>query len=89
MSTWEIAKPQRLALDGEVGETISGSVTCDLDAFPQVRGSGVAGMNAASGRIGNGSGTLNAYAVSGAVFLLARPALDGEAGPLAEGGSET
>jgi hypothetical protein len=48
MSTWEIAKPQRLALDGEVGETISG-----------------------------------------AVFLLARPALDGEAGPLAEGGSET
>jgi DUF4097 and DUF4098 domain-containing protein YvlB len=62
----------------------SGRVT---SAFPQVRGNGLPGMNAASGRIGSGSGTLDAYAVSGAVSLLARPALDGEAGPLADDGS--
>jgi len=53
----------------------SGRVT---SAFPQVRAVGLPGIHSASGRIGSGSGTLKAYAVSGAVSLLARPATDFE-----------
>lgn len=58
----------------------SGRVT---SAFPQVRAIGMPGMRSASGRIGTGSGTLNAYAVSGSVSLLASPA-----GDFAEPGTE-
>jgi hypothetical protein len=52
---------------------ISGRVT---SAFREVRGSGVPGLHTANGRIGTGSGTLNAQAVSGSVSLLARPTED-------------
>jgi len=62
--------PEDADLDVSLGAT-SGRVT---SAFPQVRGSGMPGTHSAAGRIGTGSGTLNAYAVSGSVSLLARPA---------------
>jgi len=64
--------PEDADLDVNLGAT-SGRVT---SAFPQVRPSGRPGQNAASGRIGSGSGTLNAHAVSGSVSLLARPSED-------------
>jgi hypothetical protein len=53
----------------------SGRVT---SAFPQVRSNPTPGFQAASGRIGSGSGTLSAYALSGSVSLLARAAVDRE-----------
>ena len=49
----------------------SGRVT---SAFPEIRSSGMPGLHHATGRIGTGAGTLRAYAVSGSVNLLARPA---------------
>jgi Putative adhesin len=52
---------------------ISGRVT---SAFPEVHSSRTPGLHAANGRIGSGSGTLNAHAVSGSVSLLARPSED-------------
>lgn len=64
--------PEDADLDVSLSAT-SGRVT---SAFPQVRATGVAGFNRASGRIGSGSGALNAYAMSGPVSLLARPAED-------------
>jgi hypothetical protein len=66
--------PADADLDVHLSAT-SGRVT---SAFPEVRAKGgPAGMpRSASGRIGTGSGTLNAYAVSGSVSLLARPAED-------------
>ena len=64
--------PEDADLDVNLGAT-SGRVT---SAFPQVRPTGRPGHNAASGRIGTGSGTLNAHAVSGSVSLLARPSED-------------
>jgi len=60
--------PTDADLDVRLGAT-SGRVT---SAFPQVRASGLPGLQAASGRIGSGSGTLNAHAISGSVSLLAR-----------------
>jgi hypothetical protein len=68
--------PEDADLDVSLGAT-SGRVT---SAFPQVRGSSLPGTHAANGRIGGGSGTLRAYAVSGSVSLLARPHL----GPIDE-----
>jgi hypothetical protein len=50
--------------------TTSGRVT---SAFPQVRTESLPGRHHAEGRLGAGSGTLTAYAVSGSVSLLARP----------------
>ncbi len=64
--------PEDADLDVSLSAT-SGRVT---SGFPQIRGSGLPGTHAARGRIGSGSGTLNAYAVSGSVSLLARPAND-------------
>jgi DUF4097 and DUF4098 domain-containing protein YvlB len=64
--------PEDADLDVHLSAT-SGRVT---SAFPQVRAKGNAGMRSASGRIGTGAGTLNAYAVSGSVSLLARPSGD-------------
>ena len=61
--------PEDADLDVHLSAT-SGRIT---SAFPQVRPNGRPGIKAASGRIGTGSGTLNAYAVSGSVSLLARP----------------
>jgi hypothetical protein len=52
---------------------LSGRVT---SAFREVRPTGVPGLNSASGRIGEGTGQLSAYAISGSVSLLARPAED-------------
>jgi hypothetical protein len=61
--------PEDADLDVHLSAT-SGRVT---SAFPQVRTQGGPGMRSARGRIGTGAGTLNAYAVSGSVSLLARP----------------
>jgi hypothetical protein len=61
---------------------ISGRVT---SAFREVRGNSAPGLHGASGRIGQGTGTLNAHAVSGSVSLLARPADDDLIAPAAEG----
>jgi DUF4097 and DUF4098 domain-containing protein YvlB len=61
--------PEDADLDVSLNAT-SGRVT---SAFPQVRVTGMPGIHSASGRIGTGSGTLKAFAVSGAVSLLARP----------------
>lgn len=66
--------PEDADLDVSLNAT-SGRVT---SAFPQVRTVGLPGIHSASGRIGTGSGTLKAYAVSGAVSLLARPATESE-----------
>jgi hypothetical protein len=62
--------PEDVDLDVNLGAT-SGRVT---SAFSEVRASGPIGSRSASGRIGSGSGTLRAFAVSGSVSLLARPA---------------
>lgn len=64
--------PEDADLDVSLNAT-SGRVT---SAFPQVRTVGMPGIHSASGRIGTGSGTLAAYAVSGAVSLLAAPATE-------------
>jgi hypothetical protein len=64
--------PEDADLDVELGAT-SGRITSH---FPQIRSSGLPGLSSAAGRIGTGSGTLRAYAVSGSVSLLARPAED-------------
>ncbi len=71
--------PEDADFEVSLGAT-SGRIT---SAFPQVRGSGMPGTNSASGRIGSGSGTLRAFAVSGSVSLLARPAED--FGPIGDG----
>jgi hypothetical protein len=60
--------PTDADLDVRLGAT-SGRVT---SAFPEVRPSGRPGSHAAWGRIGSGTGTLNAHAISGSVSLLAR-----------------
>jgi Toastrack DUF4097 len=67
--------PEDADLDVSLSAT-SGRVT---SAFPQIHGSTLPGTRSASGRIGSGSGTLRAYAVSGSVSLLARPS--GDFGP--------
>jgi hypothetical protein len=64
--------PADADLDVHLSAT-SGRVT---SAFPQVRAGGGPRLRSASGRIGAGSGTLNAYAVSGSVSLLSRPTED-------------
>lgn len=71
--------PEDADLDVSLGAA-SGRVT---SAFPQVRGSAMPGSHSANGRLGGGSGTLRAYAVSGSVSLLARPSED--FGPEPEG----
>jgi hypothetical protein len=67
-----IRVPEDADLDVSLNAT-SGRIT---SAFPQIRASGMFGMNSASGRIGTGSGTLTAHAVSGAVSLLAGPSIE-------------
>ena len=64
--------PEDADLDVSLGAT-SGRVT---SGFPQIRVSGLPGSHSAAGRIGTGSGTLRAFAVSGSVSLLARPSED-------------
>ena len=64
--------PEDADLDVTLG-AMSGRVT---SAFPQVRGSGMPGLRHANGRIGSGSGSLRAHAISGSVSLLSRPADD-------------
>lgn len=64
--------PEDADLDVNLGTT-SGRVT---SAFPQVQVSRAPGHNSARGRVGAGSGVLKAYAVSGAVSLLARRSED-------------
>jgi hypothetical protein len=64
--------PEDADLEVSLGAT-SGRV---VSAFPQIRVSGLPGTHSAAGRIGTGSGTLRAFAVSGSVSLLARPSED-------------
>jgi hypothetical protein len=59
--------PRDADLEVALGAT-SGRVT---SAFPDVRTSNLPGVHSATGRIGSGTGTLNAHAVSGSVSLLA------------------
>jgi hypothetical protein len=61
--------PTDANLDVSLNAT-SGRVRSD---FPQVRNDRSPGVHSAHGRIGAGSGTLSASAVSGSVSLLARP----------------
>jgi len=69
--------PEDADLQVNLGAT-SGRV---ISAFPQVGPTGSPGRRAANGRLGSGSGTLNAYAVSGSVSLLARPAAEADEPP--------
>ena len=55
----------------------SGRIT---SAFPQVRSGGGPILRSAQGQLGAGSGALHAYAISGNVNLLARPAGDDHEG---------
>lgn len=71
-----IRVPADADLDVNLNAT-SGGVT---SAFPQVRRSAVPGTHAASGRLGSGTGRLNAHAVSGSVALLASTAADYDEG---------
>jgi hypothetical protein len=75
--TITVRVPEDADLDVHLSAT-SGRVT---SAFPQVRAKGAPGIRSAVGRIGSGSGTLSAFAVSGSVSLLARPAAEGEGEP--------
>lgn len=64
--------PADADLDVHLAAT-SGRVT---SAFPGVRPGGGPGARSAHGRVGAGTGQLNAYAVSGSISLLARPTED-------------
>jgi hypothetical protein len=64
--------PEDADLSVSLGAT-SGRVT---SAFAQVPATNAMGAHVAKGRIGSGTGRLRAYAVSGSVSLLARPAVD-------------
>ncbi len=61
---------------------ISGRVT---SVFREVSRNATPGLHAAAGRIGHGTGTLNAHAVSGSVSLLARPVDDDFTAPAGGG----
>jgi hypothetical protein len=66
----------RVPIDADLDarlSAVSGRVT---SAFSEVRGNNGAGWHNASGRIGAGTGRLNAHAVSGSVSLLARATED-------------
>jgi len=69
--------PEDADLQVNLGAT-SGRV---ISAFAQVASTGLPGHRAAHGRLGSGSGTLHAYAVSGSVSLLARPAVEADEPP--------
>jgi hypothetical protein len=64
--------PENADLDVDINAT-SGRVS---SAFPQVGTGGFTGARYARGRLGAGNGRLTAYAVSGNVSLLSRPAED-------------
>jgi DUF4097 and DUF4098 domain-containing protein YvlB len=66
----------RVPEDADLQVSLNATSGRVISAFPQVRVTGMPGLRSASGRLGTGSGTLNAYAVSGSVSLLARPAAD-------------
>jgi putative adhesin len=62
----------------------SGRVT---SAFSRVRPSGMPGLRTATGQLGSGAGSLQAYAISGAVSLLSRPVADFAAGAGGDAGT--
>jgi hypothetical protein len=64
----------RVPTDADLDVNLSATAGRVSSAFPQVRVDRTPGANAATGRLGAGSGTLRAYAVSGSVALLASPA---------------
>jgi len=64
--------PEDADLAVNIGAT-SGGVTSAFHQVPAVNGMGT---HAATGRLGSGTGQLRAYAISGSVSLLARPAGD-------------
>jgi hypothetical protein len=64
----------RVPADADLDVSLNATSGHVASAFPEVRNSGGPGSRHAHGRIGSGAGTLHAYAVSGSVSLLARPA---------------
>jgi len=76
----------RVPQDADLSVNLSATSGRVTSAFPEVRATGYPGMRAANGRIGTGSGTLHAYAVSGSVSLLARPVEDFSEAPEPDGG---
>jgi hypothetical protein len=74
----------RVPEDADLTVNISATSGRVTSAFPQIHANSRPGLHAASGRIGSGSGTLHAYAVSGSVSLLARPVDDFSPAPGAE-----
>jgi len=63
----------RVPSDADLNVNLNATSGRVRSAFPEVRGSGMPGLNSASGRLGTGRGTLQAHAVSGSVSLLSRP----------------
>jgi hypothetical protein len=63
----------RVPVDADFDVSLNATSGRVTSAFPEVRAAGLPGLHHATGRIGTGSGTLHAYAVSGSVSLLARP----------------
>ena len=72
----------RVPEDADLQVNLSATSGRVISAFPQVVSAPARrGARAANGRLGSGSGTLNAYAVSGSVSLLARPAAEADEPP--------
>jgi hypothetical protein len=78
----------RVPEDADLEVSLNATSGRVISAFPQVRTVGLPGMHSASGRIGTGSGSLRAYAVSGAVSLLSRPSSDDDLSAPADGPSD-
>jgi hypothetical protein len=68
----------RVPVDADLQVSLNATSGRVRSAFPEVVPSNRPGLHAANGRIGEGTGVLNAYAVSGSVSLLASPTADGQ-----------
>jgi hypothetical protein len=66
----------RVPEDADLGVSLGAASGRVSSAFTQVPALNTMGAHVAKGRIGAGTGRLRAYAVSGSVSLLARPAAD-------------
>lgn len=66
----------RVPVDADLQVSLNATSGRVRSAFPEVVPANRPGVHAASGRIGEGTGVLNAYALSGSVSLLASPRAD-------------